>query len=127
AIGNDLVQPDAQERARQVRSVRDGIDVAKQLGTTMLRVFGGSEKAAERPDDGHRGIVDGLREGATYAAQQGVTLALENHGLFAGRADQVHRIIEGVGSPVLRANIDTGNFLLVNQNPVDAARELAPL
>jgi sugar phosphate isomerase/epimerase len=27
----------------------------------------------------------------------------------------------------LRANLDTGNFLLVNQNPTDAARELAEL
>ena len=27
----------------------------------------------------------------------------------------------------MRANVDTGNFLLVNQNPVDAIRDLAPL
>ncbi|MEZ4717761.1 MAG: hypothetical protein R2851_16985 [Caldilineaceae bacterium] len=38
---------------------------------------------------------------------------------MAGRSDQVRRIIDAVGSPALRANIDTGNFLLVNQNPTD--------
>ena len=30
-------------------------------------------------------------------------------------------------SASLRANIDTGTFLLVSQNPVDAAGELVPL
>jgi sugar phosphate isomerase/epimerase len=127
AIGNDLVQPDTQQRAQQVQSVRAGVDVAKQLGTSLLRVFSGGEKAGVSPEEGHAWIVDGLREGAAYAARHGVTLALENHGLFAGRADQVRCIVDSVGSPFLRANIDTGNFLLVSQNPVDAARELGPL
>ena len=72
-------------------------------------------------------IVDGLSAGAEYAHQNGITLALENHGKMAGRSDQVKTIIEKVGSPGLRANLDTGNFLLVGQNPVDAANELADL
>jgi len=127
AIGNDLVQPDAQERARQVQRIRDGVDMAQQLGTPLLRVFSGSEKPSVSVDDGLRWIVDGLREGAAYAAERGITLVLENHGLFAGRADQVRQIIEIVDSPALRANLDTGNFLLVNQDPADAARDLAAL
>ncbi len=54
-----------------------------------------------------------------------MTLVLENHGLFAGRADQIRQIIETIGSPALRANLDTGNFLLVNQDPAEAVRDLA--
>lgn len=127
AIGNDLVHPEADERGRQVRSIRDGVDMARRLGTGLLRVFSGGEKPGVSPQQGHQWIVAGLREGAAYAAERGVTLALENHGLFAGRADQVRAIIEEVGSPALRANVDTGNFLLVNQDPADAARDLAAL
>ncbi len=127
AIGNDLVQPDEAERARQVQSIRDGVDTARRLETALLRVFSGGEKPGVAPAQGHAWIVAGLREGAAYAAEQGVTLALENHGLFAGRADQVRAIVEEVDSPALRANVDTGNFLLVNQSPTDAARELAGL
>ena len=126
AIGNDLVEPDTAERGRQVQSIRDGVDVARELGTSRLRVFSGNEKPDVQTEDGHRWIIDGLGEGAAYAAERGVTLVLENHGLFAGRADQVRRVIEEVGSPALRANLDTGNFLLVNQDPVAAVRELAP-
>lgn len=127
AIGNDLVQPDAAERARQTQSIRDGVDMARQFGASLLRVFSGNAKAGVAVEDGEPWIVEGLREGAAYAHEHGVTLALENHGLFAGRADQVRRVIESAGSPALRANVDTGNFLLVNQNPVDAIRDLAPL
>ena len=56
-----------------------------------------------------------------------MTLALENHGRFAGRSDQVRAIIEGVGSPALRVNLDTGNFVPAGQDPVAAARDLADL
>lgn len=127
AIGNDLVHPDAGERARQVQGIRDGVDTARRLGTQLLRVFSGSEKPGVNVEDGARWIVDGLRAGAAYAAEHQVTLVLENHGLFAGRADQVRRIIEEVDTPALRANVDTGNFLLVNQDPVRATRDLAAL
>src|SRR5579875_1122527 len=118
AIGNDLVQPDPGERERQVQSIRDGVDMALRLGTPRLRVFSGSQKAGVAFDDGAQWIVDGLRAGAAYAAERRVTLVLENHGLFAGRANQVRGIIEAVALPSLRANVDTGNFLLVNQDPV---------
>ena len=70
-------------------------------------------------------ILEGLSAGADYAASRGVTLALENHGRFAGRSDQVRDIIEQVGSAALRVNLDTGNFLPVGQDPLVAAKELA--
>ena len=44
-----------------------------------------------------------------------------------GRSDQVRDIIERVGSPALRVNLDTGNFLPVGQDPLKAARDLADL
>jgi sugar phosphate isomerase/epimerase len=127
AIGNDLVEPDADERATQVQMIRDGVDMARRLGTPLVRVFSGSEREGVSADQGLEWIVEGLREGAAYAEERGITLVLENHGLFAGRADQVRHIIETIGSPALRANLDTGNFLLVNEDPVRAARDLAAL
>lgn len=127
SIGNDLVQPDERERSRQTASILRGVDLASTLGTNKVRVFSGSEKPGVAVNDGLQWIITGLREGATYAEAHGVTLVLENHGLFAGRAEQVRHIIEAVDSPSLRANLDTGNFLLVNESPASATRDLAPL
>ena len=127
SIGNDFFQPDREAWARQLADLKTGVDVAEQLGTHTLRVFSGNAKPDYTLEQGLGWIVDGLAAGAEYAAAHGVTLALENHGLMAGRSDQVRGMIETVNSPALQANLDTGNFLLVNQNPTDAARELAGL
>ena len=127
SIGNDFFQPDPAVRASQVAALKQGVDVANQLEVGLMRVFSGSAKAGYQLEDGLGWILDGLAEGAAYAQAHGVTLALENHGLMAGRSDQVRQIIETVNSPALRANLDTGNFLLVGQNPTDAARDLADL
>jgi sugar phosphate isomerase/epimerase len=125
SIGNDFFQPDREAWHKQLADLKTGVDVANQLETSTLRVFSGNAKEGYTLQDGLDWIIDGLAQGAEYARSHGVTLALENHGLMAGRSDQVRGIIERVNSPALRANLDTGNFLLVNQNPTDAARELA--
>ncbi len=127
SIGNDFFQPDRKEWERQLADLRAGVDTANALETDTLRVFSGNAKAGYGLADGLSWIIDGLAAGAEYAQTHGVTLALENHGLMAGRSDQVRQIIHAVDSPALRANIDTGNFLLVNQNPTDATRDLAHL
>lgn len=127
SIGNDFFQPDRNMWEKQLAELRAGVDTANALETNTLRVFSGNAKPGYTLDDGLSWIVDGLAAGAEYAHTHGVTMALENHGLMAGRSDQVRNIIESVNSPALRANLDTGNFLLVNQNPTDAARDLADL
>jgi sugar phosphate isomerase/epimerase len=127
SIGNDFFQPDATARAEVLAELKHGVDVANQLGVNLMRVFSGSHKEGYKLEDGMGWIIEGLTAGAAYAQQHSVTLALENHGLMAGRSDQVRDIINKVGSPALRANLDTGNFLLVGQNPVDAAKELGRL
>lgn len=125
SIGNDFFQPDPAVRAKEFAALKQGVDVANQLEVNVLRVFSGSAKEGYKLEDGLGWILEGLTEGAAYAQAHAVTLALENHGLMAGRSDQVRQIIQTVNSPALRANLDTGNFLLVGQNPTDAARDLA--
>lgn len=127
SIGNDFFQPDRAVWEQQLADFKTGVEVADRLEVRTMRVFSGNAKPGYELEQGLSWIVDGLAAGAEHAAQHGVTLALENHGLMAGRSDQVQQIIDTVGSPFLRANIDTGNFLLVNQNPTDAARALADM
>lgn len=127
SIGNDFFEPDASIRAKQLEDLKKGVDTALELGTNIVRVFSGNARQGYTLEDGLSWIIDGLAAGAEYAQQHGVTLALENHGLMAGRSDQVKNMIATVNSPALRANLDTGNFLLVGQNPTDAARDLAGL
>jgi len=108
-----------------VKRITDGVDNAVHFGAKTVRVFAGDLRDTITFDDGLHWIVAGLTEAAAYALENGVTLALENHGKLAGRSAQVETILERVGSPALRANPDTGNFVLVHQKPEEAVAALA--
>lgn len=125
SISNNFIQPEAEARVRELGDLKRGVDLALELGVDLLRVFSGSARDDVSQEQGEAWILEGLSAGAAYAESRGVILALENHGRFAGRSEQVRAIIEQVGSPALRVNFDTGNFLPVGQDPVEAARELA--
>ena len=127
SISTNFFQPEAAERARQLASLRHGVDVAARLGAPLLRVFSGDLLPGYTFEEGIAWVTDSLASGAEYAGRQDITLVLENHGHIAGRSDQVRSIIEAVASPALRANLDTGNFLLVGEDPVEAAAVLVDL
>ncbi len=126
---HDFVKPDAEARDEQVRIVESWIEVAARMGAPVVRVFGGrwrtipnfSEYMARRgheppvpgytEDDAWGWIFDSFEQCLKTAAREGVVLALENHWGFTASAAGTCRIIETLGSPWLRAMIDTGNFL----------------
>lgn len=122
---NNFVVADEEQRRGQVKEVTDAVDAAVHFGAKVVRVFSG-----DLPNDsityeqGLEYVVEGLSKAAEYAEQSGVTLCLENHGLFAGRSDQVMDIIRKVNSDALRSTFDTGNFLLVGQSTSEAVDEL---
>lgn len=125
AASNNFVQPDADARRQEIADLKRNVDIALELGVDTMRVFSGDARDGVSQEQGTAWILEGLSACAAYAESRGLTLALENHGRFAGRSNQVRDIIEQIASPALRANLDTGNFLLVGQDPVAAARELA--
>ncbi len=127
SISNNFIRLDEADRRRELDALKRGVDIALALGVNLMRVFSGSYLEGLSQEEGMSWILEGLSAGAAYAERRGVTLALENHGRFAGRGDQVRDIIEGVGSPALRVNLDTGNFLLMGQDPLEAARDLSDL
>ena len=125
SVANNFVLPDEAARAAQVGVIRDGVDNAVHFGAKTVRVFAGDIKPGFTYEQCLLWIIAGLKEAAAYAYDQGVTLALENHGKLAGRSDQVQTILNAVASPALKANPDTGNFLLVHQASHTAVAELA--
>lgn len=131
SVANNFAKAEAPERAAQVDRIKFGVDEAKFFGAGVVRVFAGDVTEGLSYDQIRSWIVDGLAEAADYAHSHGIRLALENHGQLAGRGDQVRALIEDVrskcGHDALGANPDTGNFVLVDQDSVNAVREEAHL
>ena len=115
SVSNDFVNSDPLARTGGVDIIKRGVDSALEFGARTVRVFAGDVKSGISFDEAMGWIIDGLSESAAYAQQNGVDLALENHGALAGRSDQVLTILNAVANPVLGANPDTGNFVLVHE------------
>lgn len=123
-VSNNFVKADEAERAKDVAHVIEGIHIAKELGTNVVRVFCGDLSGNLSYEDGHEWIIDSLKTCAEVAEKEAVYLAIENHGLLAGKSEQVKDVIAQVGSPYVKSTFDTGNFLLVHEKPTTAFENL---
>lgn len=110
AIGSDFAQPDAEKRLAHIAMTRQWIDHSVILGAPTLRVFAGAVREGHSEAESFAWVVECLRECADYAAQQGVLLALENHGGLTATSDQTLALHQAVGSDWLGINLDFGNF-----------------
>ncbi|MCL6518542.1 MAG: sugar phosphate isomerase/epimerase [Armatimonadetes bacterium] len=126
AVWNNFVNPERGKREEALNSIYNGIEEAVNLNCGVVRVLLGTVADGVLFQTALDWIVTGLVEAVKYAAVHGVVLAIENHGFLVGKSEQIEGVIKTVSSPILRANVDTGNFLLVNQYPADAIRRLAP-
>lgn len=125
AVSNNFVKETKEERRLEVDKIKVGVDMAIEFNSKIVRVFSGDLKPPFTYEQAKEWIIEGLKESAKYAEKYNVILALENHGLLAGKSSQVKEIIELVGSNCLRATVDIGNFLLVGESSVDAVEHLA--
>ncbi len=110
AVGNDFCHPAGPKRDEEIANVKTWIDRAAILGAPVIRVFSGDTKSGQSPDDAHRLAVEALEECCAYAGQQGVYLALENHGGLTTQVEGLLRLVNDVKSPWFGVNMDTGNF-----------------
>ena len=74
-------------------------------------------------DEGFDWVIDSLEKCLPAAERCGVVMGLENHWGLGRTAAGVLRCIDAIGSPWLRATLDTGNFL---ENQYQQYEALAP-
>ena len=127
-VGNDFAQVDEERKKEQIELVKHGIERAAQLKTKILRVFAGNVKP-EFPDyqTAKKVLVSSFKEVTSFAESKGITLALENYGMLCGKVEQILDLLSEVNSPNLKLNIDIGNFLCVDEDPVSSVKKLSHL
>ncbi len=124
-----FVSPDPEARKKNVAHTVRCIELAYALGIPTIRVNTGrwgtiksfdelmANKGIEpilpghTEEEGFAWVIDGLTECLPRAEECGVVLGLENHWGLGRTAEGVIRVIDAIGSPWLRATLDTGNFL----------------
>lgn len=120
--------PDGLHRGRDEAALGDlikHIPRAAKVGATTMRIVASSMLYVNEPHDEQiKASVAMLKQAVPVAEDNGVTLAIENHIDFT--STEILQIIHAIDSESLRVNFDTGNALRLYEDPVEAARNLAP-
>jgi len=111
ATRNPLFSPDAASQ----RALLHDVDTAVALGSPLLRVFPG-----QTPPDDDSGWA-AASEVVAYAASLGIVLALENYvGMPGGTLAEIVHILDRIQLPALKTNIDIGNYVVRDQDVLEA-------
>lgn len=96
----------------ELEKAYQAIDVGMFLGAPILRVFAGSPKNEADREDAFQRAVKGLRKTCEEAAEQGMTVGLQNHnhGALARTGEEMLRFIREVNHPNFTVLLDTGQF-----------------
>ena len=95
---------------------------ARELGTTIVRVFSFFIPAGERPEQHRTQVIDRMAALAEVAAEHGLVLAHENEKeIFGDTPGRCTDLITSVNSPALRATFDAANFVQCGVRPFDEA------
>lgn len=107
---NTFTYPPGPERDREIAGVKEWIGRAAQLGAPCVRIFAGRRQPGQSQKEAEQCCIECIQATCEHAAQQGVMLALENHGGIVEEAGALLNIVQGVRSEWCGINLDTGNF-----------------
>ena len=95
--------PNAEIQAAWVGEVAE---LAKDLGTNMVRIFTGYEREGIPYDRQYAEVVDGLKMAGKLAANHGVTLVVQNHHDIALHHEAMYWLLKEVNMPNVMAGWD---------------------
>jgi sugar phosphate isomerase/epimerase len=111
AMMNDFCLPPGPEADKERDHVRTWIDRAAELDAPTLRLLSGNWIQGTPEEELEERVVRRIESLLPYAAEKGVTLALENHGGgVTVTAEQLLRLVREIEGPNFGVNLDTGNF-----------------
>ncbi len=112
-------------RPEAATEIEQHLATTRAVGGNVMRIVGSSLRFRDEPHGPQiQRLSRILKETVKKAEDSGVRLAIENHVDFT--ADEILEILSNVDSEYLGVNFDSGNALRVFDDPVAAARKLAP-
>jgi sugar phosphate isomerase/epimerase len=123
SVGGNLTVP-PEGNAETLDMVRAWLGHCRVLGAPVMRIFAGNTAKGVSEEQGRANVVASIRECLPAAEEAGVVMVLENHGGVVATPAGVMSILDGVQSPWLQSNLDTGNFH--SADPYAELEQIAP-
>lgn len=119
-------RPDVPAREMQILYLRELCRLAADLGCPLVRVFTGFDHASASLDQQWGWCVACLKECAGFAADAGVTLAVQNHHDVACHFESLRDLLDEVDSRACKAAFDAWSPALHGSDLAAAVRLLGP-
>ena len=115
----------------EIERVKDEVRVARILGAPGMRhdsTWGWpkGKTGAKGFDDALPILIKGCRAITEFGAELGIKTMVENHGFFCQDSERVEKLVNGVDHPNFGVLLDMGNFLVVDEDPIEAVGRLMP-
>jgi sugar phosphate isomerase/epimerase len=119
-----LGEPDPAKRAAQIDEAKRYIDLAHEMKSPYVRVFGGKLVPGQSMDAAIETIVAGFKAMHEYARGSGVTLLLESHDEFC-ESKSLSSILKGINLPTAQLLWDAHHtFVSGKEKPADTYSQL---
>jgi sugar phosphate isomerase/epimerase len=126
----DFTHPDAAFRKMQITKQKRWIDMTGVLGGSYCRVLSGQRRPGLSIEEGLKLAAECIEACLPHAAEQGITLILENHYKddfweypeFAQQTAIFCRLVDSITHPNFGVNYDPSNAYLAGENPLDLLR-----
>ncbi|MFW5787647.1 MAG: sugar phosphate isomerase/epimerase family protein, partial [Halanaerobiales bacterium] len=131
AIGADFLQGSNGDLKAEIERLKKEVEVAAALGTNKMRHdasrgFPDNYQGLKSFDKALPALIKGCKAVTKYAADYGIKTMIENHGFFCQESRLVEKVVNGVNHPNFGVLIDIGNFLCVDEEPIEAITRLMP-
>jgi sugar phosphate isomerase/epimerase len=91
--------------------------LARDLGTSMVRIYTGYERPDIPFDKQYAMVIEGLQQAGKLAAKYGITLAIQNHHDIALHHDAMKWLLDEVNLPNVKAAFDCWSPTLEGLSP----------
>jgi len=124
--GANLIGESDSDRAEALDTVARGVEMCAELDCPVLLIPGSRPAPGMSNEEGRKMYSEMLAKAAQRTTDAGVTLTIEDFGVypeFACHSSHVLEVVTGAG-PEIKVTWDNGNFLLADELPADAYQPL---
>lgn len=116
---------DPQVRREHIEGLKRAILLAKKMGASFVRSYGGTDNAGGTMEENWNRAVEALKEVAPLAEENGIVVVIENHpGTMIRTGEATRKMVDEVGSAYVQALYDPANVMHDTDEPWEHTYEV---
>ena len=126
-FSSGLEHPDLAHFEKELLYLRETVRLARDLDCRIVRIYSGFLRPQVPYEDQWNWCVQYIREGAQFAGDNNVILALQNHSEITVHYNDLLQMIHEIGSPVVKIALDAPYVLKTGEPFEKAVTAAGPL